>query len=232
MDDLLLISNRLEGIVEVKTMLNAKFKSKYMGEVHYILGLYIGRDREKKTLSFNQSTYTKNVINKFNLTQMNPCTTPCDHNVVLSKASCPTTASEIEQMKNKDYRGLIGSLMYLMTGSRPDIAYGIQAVSKYLNNPGSDLWNAAKRILRYVKGMINYGLVSNGMRCERAQLRAFVDYDYTKDVDTRRSISGCVMQLGECAITYSSKAQRSGSFLDGSRVHGSYSWGERDYILT
>ncbi|OWZ13147.1 putative mitochondrial protein [Phytophthora megakarya] len=73
-----------------------------------------------------------------------------------------------------------------MTGSRPDIAFAMMSVSKYLNNPGLTHWNATKRILRYVKGTQNYGMVVNGRSRDALQLKAFVDSDYAKDIDTRR----------------------------------------------
>ncbi|OWZ15685.1 Integrase, catalytic core protein [Phytophthora megakarya] len=207
-DDLLLIADTASRIQEMKSMLSAGFKCKDMGAVHHILGLRVKRNRALKTLSIDQTAYAKGVIEKFNLMQLNPCKTPCDPNVILSKENCPKNEDERAQMKNKDYRGLVGSLMYLMTGSRPDIAFGIQCVSKYLNDPGLAHWNAAKRILRYVKGTIGYGLVIDGRSRTGKQLTAFVDSDYAKDIDTRRSVSGYVMQMGDCAITYSCKSQR------------------------
>ncbi|OWZ06506.1 LOW QUALITY PROTEIN: Integrase, catalytic core protein [Phytophthora megakarya] len=124
-DDLLLISNSKAGIVEMKVMIVSEFNSKDMGEVHYILGLRIRRDRDARTLSIHQSTYARNTLEKFNLSHANPARTPCDTGVVLTKADSPQTKAARAQMYAKDYRGLVGSLMYLMTGSRPDIAFAM-----------------------------------------------------------------------------------------------------------
>ncbi|KAG3037051.1 hypothetical protein PC110_g834 [Phytophthora cactorum] len=156
----------------MKAMLATEFNCKDMGEVHYIMGLQIRRNLETRTISIDQST------------------TPCETNLVLTKEDCPKTEADRAQMQGKDYRGLIGSLMYLMTGSRPDITFLMMLVSKYLNNPGLSHWNAAKRILRYVKGTLNYGLVVNGRSSDALQLKAYVDSDYAKGTHTRRSVSG------------------------------------------
>ncbi|GMF20513.1 unnamed protein product [Phytophthora fragariaefolia] len=96
----------------------------------------IRRNRAAKTLTIDQTTYAKSGFERFNLLQLNPCKTPCDPGVVLSKEDCPKTDEEHDQVKSNNYRGLVGSLMYLMTGSRPDLAFGIQCVSKFFNNPG------------------------------------------------------------------------------------------------
>lgn len=229
-DDLLLISDTKSGVQQIKSMLASGFKCKDMGEVHYILGLRVRRDRTAKSLTIDQTNYAKSVLEKFNLTHLNPCRTPCDHGSLLSRADCPKNEDEREQMKNKDYRGLVGSLMYLMTGSRPDIAFAIQCVSKYLNNPGPAHWTAAKRILRYVKGTIGHGLVIDG-RSNSSQLCAFVDSDYAKDVDTRRSVSGYVMQLGDCAITYSCKSQRTVALSSTEAEYMSLAHGAKEVIF-
>ncbi|OWY92149.1 RxLR effector protein [Phytophthora megakarya] len=118
-----------------------------------------------------------------------------------------------------------------MTGSRPDIAFGIQCVSKYLNDPGIAHWNAAKRILRYVKGTIGHGLVIDGRSRLKGKLTAFVDSDYAKDVDTRRSVSGYVMQLGECAITYSCKSQRTVALSSTEAEYMSLAHGVKEIIF-
>ncbi|KAG3098225.1 hypothetical protein PI124_g15424 [Phytophthora idaei] len=121
--------------------------------------------------------------------------------------------------------------MYLMTGSRPDIAFPMMAVSKYLNNPGVSHWNAAKRILRYVKGTLNYGLVANGLSSDALQLKAYVDSNYAKDIDTRRSVSRYVMQLGECAVTYSRKSQRTVALSSTGAEYMSLAHGTKEVVF-
>jgi transposase InsO family protein len=230
-DDLLLIADTTSGVQAIKNMLSSGFKCKDMGEVHHILGLRVRRDRASRTLSIDQTTYAKSVLEKFNLLQLNPCRTPCDSGSVLSKNDSPKNDDGREQMKNKDYRGLVGSLMYLMTGSRPDIAFGIQCVSKYLNDPGVAHWNAAKRILRYVKGTIGHGLVIDGRGGHGVQLTAYVDSDYAKNIDTRRSVSGYIMQLGDCAITYSCKSQRTVALSSTEAEYMSLAHGVKELIF-
>jgi hypothetical protein len=203
-DDLLLISRSTNTMRKLKKMFMSEFKCKDLGEVHYLLGLKITRNRIERQLFISQETYTKSVLEKFRMSACNKCDTPCDTNVQLSKSQSPDKPDE--QMQ-KEYRAIIGSLMYLMTGTRPDIAYAVQSVSRYLNCPGEAHMKAAKRILRYIKGTSDHGILYDG-KLEKENIEAYVDSDYAKEVDGRRSTSGYVMMLGGGVVTYSSKLQR------------------------
>jgi hypothetical protein len=203
-DDLLLVSKDTDTMKKMKKMLMSEFKCKDLGEVHYLLGLKITRNRSERQLFISQETYTKSVLEKFGMANCNKSDTPCDSNVQLSKSQSPEKPDEKMQ---KEYRALIGSLMYLMTGTRPDIAYAVQSVSRYLSCPGEAHMKAAKRILRYVKGTSNHGFLYDG-KLGKENIEAYVDSDYAKDVDGRRSTSGYAMILAGGVVTYSSKLQR------------------------
>ena len=104
--------------------------------------------------------------------------TPLAEKLVLSKADCPDDNSDEEsEMKQHDYRGLVESLNYLATTTRPDIAYAAHALSSYLAKPGMFQWTAAKHVLRYLKRATDYTLVyqndSGGIHLE-----AWADSDY------------------------------------------------------
>jgi len=203
-DDLLLISKRKETMKKMKKMLASEFQCKDLGEVHYLLGLKIIRNRSERQLFISQETYTKSVLAKFGMSECNKTDTPCDNNIQLSKSQSPDKPDE---KMHKEYRALVGSLMYLMTGTRPDIAYAVQSVSRYLGCPGEAHVKAAKRILRYVKGTSNYGILYDG-KMGKENIEAYVDSDYAKDLDGRRSTSGYVTILAGGVVTYSSKLQR------------------------
>ena len=203
-DDLLLISKSTNTMRKLKKMLMSEFKCKDLGEVHYLLGLKITRNRNERQLFISQETYTKSVLEKFGMASCNRCDTPCDTNVQLSKGQSPDKPDE---KMHKEYRAIVGSLMYLMTGTRPDIAYAVQSVSRYLSCPGEAHMKAAKRILRYVKGTSDYGILYDG-KLGKENIEVYVDSDYAKDVDGRRSTSGYATILAGGVITYSSKLQR------------------------
>jgi hypothetical protein len=206
-DDLLLLAKTPSHIAYLKSLIGSRFKSKDLGDIHYILGVQVKRDRASRRLFMHQSKYAKSILEKFNFEQARAQQTPGDSSVQLSKKDSPQTEEDKQQMQDKDYRGLVGSLMYLMLGTRPDIAYSLQACSKFLSNPGQAHWIAAKRILRYLKGTLDYGLVFDGNVPDASHLTAYIDSDYGNCLDTRRSVSGYIMQLGGCAVTYSSKTQ-------------------------
>jgi hypothetical protein len=85
--------------------------------------------------------------------------TPMDPNVKLSKEMCPKTEKEKEEMTRCPYQNLIGSLMYLSVSTRPDMSYAVSCLSQYNTCLGKEHWIAAKRVLRYLKGTRDYGLV-------------------------------------------------------------------------
>ena len=86
----------------------------------------------------------------------------------------PTTEEEREYMKKVPYQSAVGSLMYAMLGTRPDIAYAVGAVSQYNSDPGKAHWIAVKRIFRYLKGTMNFSLKYKG---SDMQLLGYSDAD-------------------------------------------------------
>ena len=137
-----------------------------------------------------------------------PIETPGTEKLVLSKDQCPEENSEEQnQIKQYDYRGLIGALNYLSMSSRPDIAFQSHQLSRFLHNPGHEHWKAAKHVLRYLKHTVNYCLTYR--KSNKLQLVAFSDADWAGDVDSRKSTSGfCVKLNNESAcVAWSSKLQ-------------------------
>jgi hypothetical protein len=80
----------------------------------------------------------------------------------LTKEMCPKTWEEIEYMSRVPYSSTIGSLMYAMVCTRPDIAHSVGVVSRYMNNPGKEHWEAVKWILRYLRGTATHALYFGG----------------------------------------------------------------------
>ena len=157
-DDLLIMCNNIDKLIQLKQHLSKLFEMKDLGEAHYVLGIQIERDRKHKVLHISQREYIKNVLDRFNMSQSNPLSTPMDVNVKLSKQQCPTSNEDKHKMVGVPYQSAVGAIMYAMLGTRPDIAYSITALSQYCNNPGYVHWVALKRVLRYLCGTINYKL--------------------------------------------------------------------------
>ena len=109
-----------------------------------------------------------------------------------------------EEADKKTYQSLIGSVMFLMLATRPDLAYSISSLSRYNANPKSAHLAAAKRILRYVKGTKEAGLTLGGSSLE---LKGYADAAFADDDATGRSTCGYVFMLGNGAISWASKRQ-------------------------
>ncbi|GJZ29607.1 hypothetical protein Tco_0574254 [Tanacetum coccineum] len=110
-------------------------------------------------------------------------------------------------MSKVPYANAVGSLMYLMVCTRPDIAYAVSVVSRYLANPGKNHWEAVKWILKYLRGTANVGLVYGTDRGNHVDVTGFVDSDYAKDPDKGRSITGYAFLVQGCVVSWKATLQ-------------------------
>ncbi|XP_070011328.1 secreted RxLR effector protein 161-like [Nicotiana tabacum] len=133
-----------------------------------------------------------------------PINTPISRGEALSRRMCPQNPQEKEQMRKIPYANAIGCLMYVMMCTRPDICCVIGLVSRYQSDPGQQHWKAVKRILRYLKGTIDYSLCYQGTDL---QLKSYTDADWGGDLDERKSTSGYTFLLNNGAVSWSSKKQ-------------------------
>ena len=203
-DDILIAGNDKSFVMEIKAWLSSNFEMKDMGEAAYILGVKISRNRSKKLLSLSQETYIKKILERFSMQDCKSLDSPVSKCDALSLEMCPKTQKEIDQMRKVPYANAVGSLMYAMMCTRPDICYAVGMVSRYQSNPGQGHWKAVKRVLRYLKGTTDYALCYQG---SDLQLEGYTDADWAGDLDERRSTSGFVFLLGCGAISWSSKKQ-------------------------
>ncbi|EPZ34641.1 hypothetical protein O9G_005735, partial [Rozella allomycis CSF55] len=180
---------------------------KDMGEAKWILGMEITRN-ENGTYNLSQINYIERILKKFNMNEANSTVLPMEANKQYSKSMCPTTPADIEDMKVIPYRSAIGSLLYASCGTRPDITYAVNIASKYLSNPGKEHWLLAKRIMRYLIGTKDYGLVFQGSQNKSFIVQGYVDSDWGSDIDTRRSVSGYAFMLNHDLITWKSTRQQ------------------------
>jgi hypothetical protein len=138
-DDLLIIAPTSTLVNEIKSAMKQRFHMTDVGEVTYLLGWSVERDRKSRKI-FIQEMYATKILDRFNHIVTYPVTTPVDRSVKLSNVMCPTTDSEKDTMKSIPYREAVGSFMYLTIGTRPDLAYYMREVSQFLSNPGEEHW--------------------------------------------------------------------------------------------
>ncbi|KAA0049829.1 gag/pol protein [Cucumis melo var. makuwa] len=127
-DDILLIGNDVGYLIDVKAWLAAQFQIKDLGEVQYVLGIQIIRDRKNKMLALSQATYIDKILVRYSMQNYKKGLLPFRHGVHLSKEQCPKTPQEVEDMRPIPYASAVGSLMYAMLCTRPDICYAVGIV--------------------------------------------------------------------------------------------------------
>ena len=139
--------------------------------------------------------------------------TPLAAHFKLSADQCPVDEVGKGQMSKIPYNNAVGSLMYLMVCTRPDIAYALGKVSRYMANPGKVHWEAVKWILRYVKGTVDYALAFGSHTAQSLNIVGYVDADYAQDLDRRRSTTGFVFTLAGGCVSWRSSIRSGRSAL-------------------
>ena len=200
-DDAAIAGATTSDIDAFAVLLNAEFPCRDQGELKYFLGMEIERDRPNKLIYVTQHQYSKRVLDKFAMTDCNPRNIPISPGCILRKPSPEDHAAAT----HLPYRELTGSLQYLSTMTRPDLAYAVNKLSQYNDCYSEELFKVARGLLRYLQGTINHGLCL-GLRSEQ-HLQACVDSDHQGCRDTRRSTTGWVVQFSGSTIAWKSKRQ-------------------------
>ncbi|KAJ4820349.1 polyprotein [Rhynchospora pubera] len=195
-DDMIYFGTNDAMLREFKEQMMAVFEMTDLGKMHYFLGLEV--EQEEGRIFISQRKYATDLVAKFGLKGCNPVQTPMNTNekLTLVDGTGPTDATR--------FRSLIGGLMYLIH-TRPDIAHSVGVVSRFMQNPTKQHMGAAKRILRYVSGTMDYGLWYEAM--DSPMLIGYSDSDWAGNLDDRKSTSGQVFFYGNNAISWSSKKQ-------------------------
>ena len=175
---------------------------KDLGPTQHILGMKIVRERIKRKLWLSQEKYIERVLERFNIKSVKPVSTPLASHLKLSKQMCPTTKVEKEGMAKVPYSSAVGSLMYAMMCTRPDIAHAIGVVSRFLENPGKEHWEAVKWILGYLRGTTRDCMCFKG---SDPILKGYTNADMAGDLDNRKSTTGYLFTFSGGAISWKSK---------------------------
>ena len=200
-DDIIPVSNNPVLLKAEKAALCERFEMVDQGEIHYLLGMSIKRDRECRTLTISQTNYIEKVLRKFGMENCKPISTPLELGRKFQQLS-----QGDEPFNVQTYQQAIGCLTYMSTATRRDIAAAVGVLSQYMSRPSKDHWIGVKRVLRYLKGTLMYGLKFSAHE-EEPELFGYSDADWAGDVDTRRSTSGYVFQIGSSTVSWSSKKQ-------------------------
>ncbi|KAE8669377.1 putative LRR receptor-like serine/threonine-protein kinase [Hibiscus syriacus] len=170
-----------DHIEELKAQLAREFEIKDLGSANKILGMQIHRDRNCKPISI-----------------------PVPINFKLSSSMSPSSEEERMEMSRVSYASAVGSLMFAIICTRPNIAQAVGVVSLYMENPGKEHWNTVNRILRYIKGTSNVALYYEG---SNLLINGYVDSDYAGDLDKSKSTTGYAFKVAGGVVSWVSKLQ-------------------------
>ena len=164
----------------------------------------IKRDRKRGILELSQESYIQKILQRFNMQGGKSVSTPLPSYLKLSKDDSPKSDAKKIEMAKVPYLLAVGSLMYAMVATRPDIAFAVGVVNHYMADPGKKHWEVVKHILRYLKG--------TSSKCLRfgnsdASIVGYTDADYVGCVDNKRSMSSYVFIFARETISWRSCLQ-------------------------
>ena len=165
----------------------------------------ITSDRKNRRLWLSQERYVKRILEIFNMKEAKPVNTPLGSHFKLNKRSCPSTKEENKKMAAIPYLSTVGSLMYAMVCTKPDIAYVIGVVSRFLENPNKEHWEAIKWIFKYLRGTSKLCL-SFGKG--KTFLKGYTNANMDGDLDGRKSTSSYLFTFVGGVISWQSKLQK------------------------
>lgn len=202
-DDLIFTGSDLSMCHEFKNAMMMEFDMSDLGRMKHFLGVEVLQN--SNGIFICQRRYAREVLTRFEMASSNAVKNPIVPGTKLSKDEGGTKV-DITLFKQ-----LVGSLMYL-TVTRPDLMYGVSLLSRYMSRPTMSHWLVAKRILRYLKGTTELGILyKKGEGSSKGngspKLLAFTDSGYADDLDDKRSTSGYVFIIGSGAVSWSSKKQ-------------------------
>ena len=199
-DDIILAGKTLTTVNAVKEKLSQRFKMKDLGSLHHFLGVKIIQDKLSKMIWIGQPMYIEKILQRFEMEDSKPVGSPLNPDVKL------VASEDCKDPRNQQlYQAVVGSLLYVATKTRPDLACAVSFVARFCAKPSNEHWTAVKRILRYLNGTRELGLLYKGDTA--TDIEGYCDADWAGDVKDRKSMSGYVFLLGGAAVSWKSCKQ-------------------------
>ncbi|GKA22709.1 retrotransposon protein, putative, ty1-copia subclass [Tanacetum coccineum] len=185
---------------DVKSYLGKCFAMKDLGEAAYILGIKIYRDRSKRLISLCQSAYIEKILKRYYMENSKRETILMQEKLKLSKSDGASTPAEKQRMSNIPYASAVGSIMYAVRCTRPDVAFAQNITSQFQQNPGELHWTTVKNILKYLRNTKDMFLVYGGDMKRELRVSCYTDAGYLTDADDLKSQTGYVFILNGGAV--------------------------------
>lgn len=198
-DDLIITGSNKVEVTKFKDQMKDLFSMSDLGLLSYYLGIEVVQSCHG--IGLCQASYAAKILEKTGLESCNSVQVPMEAKQKLSKKSTtpPVDATE--------YRSIVGSLRYLVN-TRPDIAYAVGIVSRFMESPTTEHMAAVKQILRYIRGTLDLGCMYMKKGVKEPYLMGYSDSDMAGDVDDRKSTTGVVYYFGSNLVTWVSQKQK------------------------
>uniref|UniRef100_H3H1B3 Reverse transcriptase Ty1/copia-type domain-containing protein n=1 Tax=Phytophthora ramorum TaxID=164328 RepID=H3H1B3_PHYRM len=198
-DDVLITGSSPELISRTKTGLKTRFEMTDSGKCAFVLGIELV-DGPDGSVTMCQRRYVDDILKRFAMDECKAVVSPVDMGTRLVPSDAATKV-------NAPFREAVGALMHLMTATRPDIAYAVGYVSRFMENPQEEHWVAVKRIFRYLQGTKTHGICFKPG--DKIDFRGYSDADWAGDLADRKSTSGYTFMLMSAPVSWGSKKQSS-----------------------
>ncbi|GJR23630.1 retrotransposon protein, putative, ty1-copia subclass [Tanacetum coccineum] len=206
-DDILIMGNSIPMLQDVKSYLGKCFAMKDLGEAAYILGIKIYRDRSRRLIGLCQSAYIEKILKRFHMENSKRGSIPMQDKLRLSKSQGASTPAELKRMQSVPYASAVGSIMYAVRCTRPDVAFAQNITSRFQQNPGDLHWTTVKNILKYLRNTKDMFLVYGGDLKRELRVSCYTDAGYLTDADDLKSQTGYVFVLNGGAVDWKSAKQ-------------------------
>jgi Reverse transcriptase (RNA-dependent DNA polymerase) len=205
-DFLSVASTRTEN-ERFKTQLREKWTISGLGEAKFCIGIAIECNRAACSVALSQTALIDRIVSQFWMSDAYPVSTPMDPGVKLTRHARGTLSDEdAKRLSLVPYRALVGSLLYVSMGTRPDISFAVQQLTQFLDCYTLTHWEAAKRIVQYLKGTRELKLHLGGQKV--AELMGYTDSNFANCVDTRKSVSGYCFSLRSRLVSWVARKQK------------------------
>ncbi|GJS85829.1 retrotransposon protein, putative, ty1-copia subclass [Tanacetum coccineum] len=206
-DDIIIMGNHIPSLQSVKDYLGKCFAMKDLRETAFILGIKIYRDRLKRLIGLGQNAYIDKILKRYRMDNSKRGHNPIQERLDLNKTQGASTPEEVKCMQNVPYVSVVGSIMYAVRCTRPDVAFAQNITSRFQQNPGESHWTVVKNILKYLRNTKDMFLVYGGNPKAELRVDCYCDAGFKTDRDDTKSQTVNVFILNGGAVDWKSSKQ-------------------------